>query len=119
MITMTGDFMPLANYRRHGFRIALGDATASEKCRFYFVGRENTQDAPDAGIRSVFGLGIFLMIHFSVLIGSYVLAALKIKAQQDRDTGIAGPRNLAIRVEFWNRHNGPPNDQRGSLEPLT
>src|SRR5258706_14879120 len=108
MITMAGDLMPLGNHRRHGFRIAIGDATAGEKCRFYFVGRENAQDAPDAGIRSVFGLGIFLMIHFSVLIGSYVLTALKIKAQQYRDAGITGPRNLAIRVEFLNRHNGPP-----------
>jgi hypothetical protein len=48
------------------------------------------------------------MVHFSVLIGSDIFAALKIEAQQDRDPGVARPKDFALSMVFLNFHINPP-----------
>ena len=62
--------------------------------------REDAQDTPDTGVRTIFRLGVFFMIDFAVLIRPDIFAALEIETEQNRDAGIAGPINLAVAVHF-------------------
>jgi hypothetical protein len=108
MVTMAGHLMALGDDRRHRFRIALGDTAAGHERRPHFMGCENTQDAPNTGIGTILRLSIFLVIHLAVFIRPDIFTALKIEAEKDRHPGIAGPMNLAIGMDFLNRHNQPP-----------
>src|SRR6185369_9000655 len=95
MVAMARHFMAGRDNRRHGVGVALRDAAAGEKSRLHFVCGKDAENAPDAGVRTVFGLSIFFVIHFAVLIRPNVFTALEIEAKKHRDSSVARPGYFA------------------------
>jgi hypothetical protein len=88
--------MPGSNNRFHRFGITLGNCPTGEEGRLHALVFKDTKDAPDASLRPIFGLGIFLMVAGSVRQRMHILAALEIEGQRYRDAGAVRPSKLAI-----------------------
>src|SRR5919106_2972635 len=107
MITMPGDFMTVFHDRFNLFRVPLGDAAASKKCRFHSGFLENSENPPDARPGPVFRLRPLLVIQLATAIRLHILPALKIKGQHDRHAPTIRPTKLILEVTLLNHFATP------------
>src|SRR6202035_2365536 len=104
MIAVSGHLMPLCDDRLGGGRISLRNPPAGVEGRLDALLLENPQNPPNRGVRTVFALRVFLVVHLSVRTGPDVLAALEIERQADRDPAVVRPREFAVMVVFLKHH---------------
>src|SRR6202043_3983345 len=99
-IAVASDLMPLGDDRLGGRRVALGDPATGVEGRLDALLLQYPEDPPDRRVRPVLGLGVLLVIHFSVRTGPHVLAALEIEGQGHRNPAAVGPRESVVLVVF-------------------
>src|SRR5215207_7517240 len=95
VITMACDFMALRDNGFYRFRVTFRDAATGVEGDLDLLFLKNAENAPDAGMRTIFALGPLLIIERSVGERAHVLPALEIQCQDHGGADILGPEKLS------------------------